>query len=209
VREFAKGKELPMIHLTAKSEKFCQLVAAGVSQTDAYIEGYQKPAGYDRKVAPEEGSCLMASTDMVLRMQELRRPVLRKLRRKIEYGMQRALEQCDVAWDLAYAQGDAKTLLKAVEMQAKLAKLLTEQIDANHRSGLLDDTSTEVLLAMKREFEDRREKRNKLQGIRAVNPETIPGTPHAPLIVGSRVPSGSCSFIPGSGMEIEIESRHR
>ena len=93
-----------MIHLTAKSEKFCQLVAAGVSQTDAYIEGYQKPAGYDGKVAPEEGSCLMASTDMVLRMQELRRPVLRKLRRKIEYGMQRALEQCDVAWDLAYAR---------------------------------------------------------------------------------------------------------
>ena len=77
-------------------------------------------------------------------------------------------------------QGDAKTLLKAVEMQAKLAKLLTEQIDANHRSGLLDDTSTEVLLAMKREFEDRREKRNKLQGIRAVNPETVPGTPPCP-----------------------------
>ena len=78
---------------------------------------------------------------------------------------------------LAYAQGDAKTLLKAVEMQAKLAKLLTEQIDVNHRYGLLDDTSTEVLLAMKREFEVRQEKRKRLQEIRVVNSETVSEAP--------------------------------
>ena len=167
-----------MIHtLTGKREKLCQLVAAGATYTDAYLEAYQKPAGYDRKVAAEEGSGLMANTDIVLRVQELRRPVLRKFRRKLEYGLQKALEQCDVAWDLAYAQGDAKTLLKAVEMQAKLAKLLTEQIDVNHRYGLLDDTSTEVLLAMKREFEVRQEKRKRLQEIRVVNSETVSEAP--------------------------------
>ncbi len=88
-----------MIHtLTGKREKLCQLVAAGATYTDAYLEAYQKPAGYDRKVAAEEGSGLMANTDIVLRVQELRRPVLRKFRRKLEYGLQKALEQCDVAW---------------------------------------------------------------------------------------------------------------
>ena len=98
-----------MIHsLTGKREKFCQLVAADATYTDAYLEAFQKPPGYDRKLAAEAGSRLMASTDMVLRVQELRRPVLRKFRRKLEYGLQKALEQCDVAWDLAYAQGDAR-----------------------------------------------------------------------------------------------------
>lgn len=56
-------------------------------------------------------------------------------------------------------------------MQAKLAKLLTEQIDVNHR-GLKDDTSTEVLLEMKKEIELRREKQKKLVEIRVVNSET-------------------------------------
>ena len=58
-----------------------------------------------------------------------------------------------------------------MEMQAKLAKLLTEQIDVNHR-GLKDDTSTEVLLEMKKEIELRREKQKKLVEIRVVNSET-------------------------------------
>jgi hypothetical protein len=69
-----------MIHpSTAKREKFCQLVAVGATYTDAYLEAYQKPAGYDRKRAAEEGSRWMAITDMILRVQELRRPVIRKL----------------------------------------------------------------------------------------------------------------------------------
>ena len=90
--------------MTGKREKFCQLVAAGATYTDAYLEAYHKPAGYDRKVAAEEGSRLMAITDIVLRVQELRRPVLRKVRRKLEYRLQKALDQCDVAWELAYAR---------------------------------------------------------------------------------------------------------
>jgi hypothetical protein len=73
--------------LTGKREKFCQLVAAGSTYTDAYLEAYQKPAGYDRKGAAEEGSRLMAVSNIVLRVQELRRPVLRKFRRKLEYSV--------------------------------------------------------------------------------------------------------------------------
>jgi len=167
-----------MIHsLTGKREKFCQLVAADATYTDAYLEAFQKPPGYDRKLAAEAGSRLMASTDMVLRVQELRRPVLRKFRRKLEYGLQKALEQCDVAWDLAYAQGDAKTLLKAVEMQARLAKLLSDEFNVNHRHGLLDDADTEVLLSMRKEIEIRRAKQKKLVAIQVVNSKSISPSP--------------------------------
>jgi len=167
-----------MIHsLTGKREKFCQLVAADATYTDAYLEAFQKPPGYDRKLAAEAGSRLMASTDMVLRVQELRRPVLRKFRRKLEYGLQKALEQCDVAWDLAHAQGDAKTLLKAVEMQARLAKLLSDEFNVNHRHGLLDDADTEVLLSMRKEIEIRRAKQKKLVAIQVVNSKSISPIP--------------------------------
>jgi hypothetical protein len=45
-----------MIHsLTGKREKFCQLVAADATYTDAYLEAFQKPPGYDRKLAAEAG----------------------------------------------------------------------------------------------------------------------------------------------------------
>jgi len=130
-------------------------------------------------------------------VQELRRPVLRKLRRKIEYSLNKALEQCEVAWNLAYEQADSKSMLKAIEMQAKLSKLLRE--DVAHRHGLLDDASTEVLLEMKKEIEVRREKQKKLQEIRIEKMENVSETPHAPSLesqVGSH--PGSCSFTPGS-----------
>jgi hypothetical protein len=170
-----------MIHsLTGKRETFCQLVAADETYTNAYIEAYQKPAGYDRKLAAESGSRLMANTDIVLRVQELRRPVIRKLRRKIEYGLQKAFGQCEIAWDLAYEKGDPRAMLKAIEMQSKLAKLLSE--DVTHRHGLLDETDTEILLAMKKEFENRREKQKKLAATQVMNQRIVLGTTHqAPL----------------------------
>jgi phage terminase small subunit len=152
--------------LTAKREKFCQLVVAGETYTDAYLKAYQKPAGYNRKVAAEEGSRLAHDTDIVLRVQDLRRPVIRKVQKKLEYNLQMALEECETAHRLAYAQGDPKTMLKAVELRAKLVRLLgKKEINITHNHGLLDDTSTEVLLEMKREIENRRAKLEMNRGV--------------------------------------------
>lgn len=166
--------------LTGKREKFCQLVAADATYTDAYLEAFQKPPGYDRKLAAESGSRLMGETTVKLRVQELRRPVLRKLRRKIEYGLQKALDQCEIAFDLAFEEGDAKSLLKAVEMQAKLSKLLSEDVNITHRHGLLDDASTEVLLEMRKDAEVRRAKQKKLAEIPVTISRTDSGRPHSP-----------------------------
>jgi hypothetical protein len=152
-----------MIHpLTAKREKFCQLVAAGATYTDAYLEAYQKPAGYDRKVAAEEGSRLMAITDVKLRVQELRRPVIRKMQQKLEYNLQKALAQADEMYQLAYEQGNVTGMGKAITLQSKLVKILSDQVEHHH--GLLDDASTETLLAMKTEIENRKKARLQLAG---------------------------------------------
>ena len=141
--------------LTAKREKFCQLVAAGSTYTDAYLEAYQKPAGYNRKAAAEESSRLMANTDIILRVQELRRPVIRKFQRRYEYTRNKALEECEIAWNLACAKSDPRAMLKAIELRGKFVRLLTNQPDITRRNGLLADTSTATLLAMKKAFEDR------------------------------------------------------
>ena len=152
-----------MIHpLTAKSEKFSQLVAAGETYTDAYLDAYQKPAGYDRKGAAVEGSRLMAITDMVLRVQELRRPVIRKVQRKFEYNLNKALGDAEDAYNLAYEQANAGQVLAAIELRAKLCRFLAEQVE--HRHGLLDDASTQTLIEMRRWIESRKRNHRQLAG---------------------------------------------
>ena len=91
-----------MIHpLAAKREKFCQLVAAGTTYTDAYLEAYQKPAESDRKGAAVEGSRLMAIADLALRVQELGRSVIRKVQRNFECNLNKALGDAEDAYNLA------------------------------------------------------------------------------------------------------------
>jgi hypothetical protein len=164
--------------LTVKQEAFALLLAQGLSHIDAYIQAYGRdPKAENRDTFHKSAWSLSQETSVRLRVQELRAPVIRKVRKKIEYGLQRALEQCDVAWDLAYEAGDAKTLLKAVEMQAKLAKLLTEEINVNHRHGLLDDASTEVLLLMKKEAEVRRARQKLLPQAITIEGEIVSESP--------------------------------
>ena len=140
--------------LTKKRDRFCQLRAFGASSEEAYREAYGGLASDGSPLTKQDctrrGSQLGLETEVVLRIQELKRPILRKFRRKFEYTLQKALEQCEQAWDLAYAQGDPKAMLKAIELQGKFAKLLTETVDVNHRHGLLDDASTAALLEMRR-----------------------------------------------------------
>jgi hypothetical protein len=177
----AKAVYYTGLPLTARSERFCQLVAFGATQTDAFLEAYEKAADYDRHSAAEQACHLMQDTDVLIRVQELKRPVLKKFRQKFEYNLQKALEQCQTAWDLAYAQGDAKGLLKAIELQGRFAKLLTEQVHIKHEHAL-DDASTGALLEMLRQIEDRKTKAEKKIGeIVTVESVAVPGPPRPPL----------------------------
>lgn len=178
--------------LGAKRERFAQQVAQGREPLDVYCEVWQIERTPDElEDAKRATGRLLNDTTICLRIQELKRPVLRKLRGKIEYNLQKALEQCEVAWDVAYLQADVKGMLAAVKMQAELSKLLSQQIDVNHRHGLLDDEQTEVLLAMQKEFAVRHEKKKALMKIRVVNSETVRETPHqASFVEAELVPSG-------------------
>jgi hypothetical protein len=137
-----------------KREEFCRNVAGGMEPVDAYAAAYtcQEP------IACANGaSSLMRDTDVQLRIHQLKQPAIRKLAKRIEFTLNQALDECETASKLAYIKGDARTILKAVELKSKLTKLLgAEEINVNHRYGLLDDASTEVLVAMRAQIEQRK-----------------------------------------------------
>lgn len=149
--------------MTRRLEQFCRMVASG---EDMPIDAYCK--AYGKEITPVTGaiiassvSHLMARTEVILRIQQLRTPVIPKVAEKFEYNLNKAQEDCQAAWDLAYAQGNVPAMLKAIELRSKLAKLLSETIDVNHKYGFLDNASTDVLLKMKEQLEE--VKRNRIE----------------------------------------------
>jgi hypothetical protein len=161
--------------LPANREKFCQLVAFNaIAKNEAYalshdIEMFTREKDGDElyvaqmKALSSDASALMQNTTIRLRIAELRKPVVRKLQRKFEYDLQKALSQANIAWETAYEDGDTANMLKAIDMQSRLAKLLVEEVNVNHRYGVLDDASTAVLLGIRDEIEKKKTRQKRLQ----------------------------------------------
>lgn len=177
--------------LTGNREAFCQAMAQGKSEIDAYCQSH------GIEVSPENlqevkaaGHRLLRDTSIVLRIQDLKRPVLRKLQKKIEYTQEKALEQCAIAWDLAYAQADVKGMLAASKLQAELCKLLVQQIDVKHTHEELDNASTAVLMEMLKTVQVRQANQKQLlEKAITVEPVDSP-TPHqAAFLEAEMVPS--------------------
>lgn len=147
--------------MTRRLEQFCRLVASGEeTPVEAYCQAYNRTITRENGAIIASGvSHLMGRTDVILRIQQLRTPVIPKVAEKFDYNLNRAQEDCQMAWDLAYAQGNVPAMIKAIELRSKLAKLLAETIDVNHKYGFLDETATDVLLKMKQQLEEVRRKR--------------------------------------------------
>ena len=182
--------------LTGGREQFAQLMAGGSDAMSAYCTVFNvvKSAEQSQEeylALKEKVKALCHDTSVVLRIQELKQPVLRKLHRKIEYTLEQALAQCQIAWDLSYAQSDTKGLLAAIKMQADLSKLLVQQIDVTHKHGLLDNEDTADLLLLLEQVKVRRKRMAQLTQIEVEKSGTGSTTPHqAPFVEAEMVPSG-------------------
>ena len=138
--------------LTRKRERFCELVAYGATPLDAYVEAYEKPpiaSDVDRRAYANLAGQLMSDTDVKVRIQELRRPIQRKLAKKWEYTLDQALEDCQRAWDVAHADGDSKSMQACIRLRAELTKLLKQDVTHTHNHMVLDEETTDVLIALR------------------------------------------------------------
>ena len=164
--------------LVKRREQLAQLIAYGADPIDAYCEAYGKviTCDVDRRSFLNIVNVMLKDTAMKIRIQELRRPIQRKLARKWEYSLDRALEDCQQAYDVAYHDGDSKAMQSCIRLRAELTKLLSGDINVNHKHTVLDEETTEVLVALRDAVKRKKAAAAPASTPKVVNPEPEP--PH-------------------------------
>ncbi len=185
--------------LTGNREQFAMHMAQGKSDIESYCLAFAAELTPDSAQDIKEAARkLCRDTTVVLRIQELKRPVLRKLARKIEFNQEKALHQANTAWDLAYALQDVKGMLAATKLQAELCKLLVHEIEVTHKHGVLDEESTATLLELMKMIQVRKASQKAMveKPVKVIGSESA--TPHRPLLAGGElVPSETSTKISG------------
>lgn len=119
--------------LTAKQEKFCQSVASGMSQADAYRSAYDagkmKPA-----TIQETASRLMSNPKVSARVAAIRKPVVEK----VQYDLEQAMREAQEAYNISKGKEQGGAMVAAVQLRAKLNGLLIDRAEIKHTSVLED-----------------------------------------------------------------------
>lgn len=126
-------------------ERFAELMFGGMSIQDAYRETHDCAAMSRSRIRVNAGY-LGRHPEIVRRIAQLRQPVLNRARRKFEYTLDQAIEECDQAHLLAELQQSPDKMLKAVELKAKLMKLLVAVSET--RTSPLEGLSSEELVGL-------------------------------------------------------------
>jgi len=137
--------------LTHKQEEFCRLVVQGASLSQAYRQSHHPP-NMQKKTVYEKASRLGAMGKIGARIAELQAPAVKKAQRSYEQWL-RQVE--DVAF-VPLEQLEVKTpdMLKALELFGKATGYYQEKLDTP--ASALENTSTELLVAMLAELEARK-----------------------------------------------------
>ena len=114
-----KGKPSTPVALTEKQEHFCQLMVASTApSSDNYRIAYNAVKA-TKKSVNEMASELMRNPKVTSRIEELRAPVIKKLR----YSYEGQLAKFDNAYNLAEETGNAGAMTGATDKQTKLLDL--------------------------------------------------------------------------------------
>jgi hypothetical protein len=111
-------------------EKFAQLLASGMKESDAYRGAYN--AGQMKPKTINEAACRLAADSKIrARVDELRAPIVEKVR----YDLEDAMRECEDAIALAKTKENPSAYVAAIQLRAKLNGLLVEE-RANKRAPL-------------------------------------------------------------------------
>ena len=127
------------------SERFAELVFGGRPLEDAYRETHDC-AAMSRDTVRRRATYLGRHPEMVRRLAQLRQPSLNRARRKFEYTLDHAIDECDQAHLLAELQQSPEKMLKAVELKAKLMKMLVAVSET--RVSPLEGLSSDELVGL-------------------------------------------------------------
>ena len=137
--------------LTSKQEKFCQAIIQGHNQSEAcrLAYGVKKATA---KTINERASRLMANSKVVARVAALQAPAVKKAQRSYGDWLQRVE---DVAFvPLENLELKSPDMLKALELFGKATGYYQEKLETPMTA--LENTSTELLVAMLAELKERK-----------------------------------------------------
>lgn len=82
--------------LTAKQEKFCQEIASGKTQYEAYINAYPNSKKWERNAVDCNASKLLQNTKIIHRLEELRK----QMNKKVVWNRTRALNELNYVLEM-------------------------------------------------------------------------------------------------------------
>lgn len=126
-------------------ERFAQLLLEGTPTYEAYDHCFDT-AAKSRLTRGRLARELARHPEVVRRLAQLRKPVIEKALKKFEYTVDMAMEECDQAHALAEIQRSPEKMLKAIELKAKLMKILVSVSET--KASPIDATETKELVEL-------------------------------------------------------------
>lgn len=109
--------------LTTNQENFVQNIISGMNQTDAYRSAYPNQRMSDKTIH-EAASRLMANSNVVARLSELRKELAKP-------SIMSAQKRLEWLTDIINGKNDINAKLKAVDIMNKMQGEYTQKIEAN------------------------------------------------------------------------------
>lgn len=143
--------------LSSEHERFVHLLLIGTAERDAYhqVFGLKDGETLESATLRIRARTLAKNPLIVRRLHDLRVPVIREAQATFAFSLDLAMQKCEDAYTLAECTHEPGHMLKAVELQAKLTKLLDG--DKAPRATVLDSASTDELVRLLSELKARRD----------------------------------------------------
>lgn len=116
--------------LTPKQEKFAQLVASGLTQTEAYKQAYNV-SKMGATTINREAHELARNPNISARVDELRKPIIEAH----QYTLESYVKRMNEVAEMAFEQGQTAAGVKALENVGKVLGLYTNKTELSGPGG--------------------------------------------------------------------------
>lgn len=155
--------------LTHQQEKFARAIVSGKNNTDAYLEAYPVSKNWKQDSLYNKASAMMRNALVVARIDDLRKPIARKL----GYTLETAMNEAERAYNAALENKQIGAAVAAAQLRAKLQGLLVDrkEIAVTKMDGMDAYDKQTLIEAAKAEIERRKRLAGPEQEVTDVEPK--------------------------------------